>query len=66
MMGLASVTGTTTGVDGIVRFTAGEHRSLIDPSASPAATLEMQREIAGFLSSGGTVIPITDPSIIVQ
>jgi pimeloyl-ACP methyl ester carboxylesterase len=66
MMGLASVTITTFGEGGIVRFTAGDHSSLLSIEASAAATVEMQTEIAGFLSSGGTIIPITDPSVIAQ
>jgi pimeloyl-ACP methyl ester carboxylesterase len=66
MMGLAAVTESTAGVDGIVRFTAGDHRSVLDPTASPLATLEMQHEIAGFFSSDGTKIDITYPSVIAQ
>jgi hypothetical protein len=66
MMGLAAVTESTAGVDGIVRFTAGDHRSVLDPTASPLATLEMQHEIAGFFSSDGTKIDITYPSVITQ
>ncbi len=66
MMGLASIITTTSGVDGIVRFSAGDHRSLLVPTASPAATVEMQSEVAGFLASGGSTIVITDPSVIAQ
>jgi hypothetical protein len=53
-------------VNGIVRFTAGDHSSVLDPTASFAATVEMQTEIAGFLFSGGTAIQITNPSVIAQ
>ncbi|MDJ0807756.1 MAG: Ig-like domain-containing protein [Gammaproteobacteria bacterium] len=65
MMALESIT-TTTASDGIVRFTEGEHSSVLDLTASPAATAEMQSEIAGFLASGGTLIPITNPNVISQ
>lgn len=37
-----------------VRFTAGSHGSLLDPSASAAVTSTMQTQMAGFVSSGGT------------
>ena len=64
MMGLASITTTTSGVDGIVRFSAGDHSSLLSIAASPSATVEMQSEVAGFMATGGFTIPITDTSVI--
>ena len=42
----------------VVRFTAGDHGSILSPTASPAATQEMQRETVNFLASGGTCLPI--------
>ncbi len=42
----------------VVRFTAGDHGSILSPTASPAATQEMQRETVNFLGSGGTCLPI--------
>lgn len=55
---------------GFVRFLAGDHGSLLDPSASQNATAEMQSEMAVFISSGGdtifdggTTAPV-DPTII--
>ncbi len=65
-MGLASITTTTSGTDGIVRFIAGDHRSVLDPTASPAVTVEMQSEIANFLASGGSTIVISNSSVISQ
>jgi pimeloyl-ACP methyl ester carboxylesterase len=64
IMGLASIVTTTAGGDGIVRFSAGDHRSLLDPTASPAATVEMQSEIASFLATAGASIPITNTAVI--
>jgi dienelactone hydrolase len=42
----------------VVRFTAGDHGSILSPAASAAATVEMQRETVNFLASGGTCLPI--------
>jgi len=42
----------------VVRFTAGDHGSILSPTASLAATQEMQRETVNFLASGGTCLPI--------
>jgi hypothetical protein len=51
-----------------VRFTQGDHGSLIDPSASLSATVEMQRQTIGFAASavapGGPFVVISDPSVI--
>jgi pimeloyl-ACP methyl ester carboxylesterase len=64
VMQLAAISETTSAVDAIVRFSAGDHRSLLDPTASVAATLEMQAQIAGFLATDGSTIPVTDASVI--
>ena len=42
----------------VVRFTAGDHGSILSPAASAAVTTEMQRETASFLASGGLCLPI--------
>lgn len=57
---------TTTSVSGgaLVRFGSGSHSSFLDPSDSPAATVEMQRQMARFIQSGGTDLTITDTSVI--
>lgn len=44
----------------VVRFTAGDHGSILSPAASPYATQEMQRETVNFLASGGTCLPLGD------
>lgn len=69
IFGLQSITQTTqdpTGIRGAVRFTAGNHGSLLDPSASPAVTAEMQRQAASFFVSNGTAVQVTDTSVIRQ
>ena len=42
------------GIRGAVRFLQGEHGSLLDPTDFPAATAEMQGEMASMVASGGT------------
>ena len=49
---------------GIVRFTAGGHSSLFNPAIDPAVTTEMQRETVTFAASNGSVIQITDGSVV--
>lgn len=49
-------------------FTKGSHSSLFDPTASPAATAEMQRQAILFAASavqpGGPFVVITDTTVI--
>lgn len=74
-MGLEVITTTTVdpaGVDGHVRFSAGDHGSLLSPAASAEATTEMQTQMAIYvagnpavpLPGGGATILITDTSVI--
>jgi hypothetical protein len=42
-----------------VNFTAGVHGSILDPTSSPAATGEMQREAIVFALSSGTQLPVS-------
>lgn len=66
-LGLASITQTTqsaSGIRGAVRFIVGDHGSLLSPAASPAATAEMQGEMASLIVSGGTAVQIANPSVI--
>ncbi len=41
-----------------VRFTTGDHGSILSPAASAATTQEIQRQIANFLGSEGRCLPI--------
>ncbi|WP_417665604.1 VolA/Pla-1 family phospholipase [Pseudidiomarina sp.] len=68
-LGLEAVTETLVTVDGTpvsgaVRFTAGSHGSIVDPSASPAATQEMQTQTAVWFSTDNTVIPVQNPDVV--
>jgi len=51
-----------------VGFTQGSHGSLFDPTASLAATVEMQTEAVKFAASavqpGGPFVVLTDPTVI--
>jgi hypothetical protein len=42
-----------------VNFTAGTHGSVLDPTSSPAATVEMQTEAIAFTLTGGTQLPVS-------
>jgi hypothetical protein len=67
VLGLATITQTTqsaSGIRGAVRFTQGDHGSLLSPVASPAATAEMQGEMASLLVSQGAAVQISNPSVI--
>ena len=73
VMQLPSVTtpGPNPGPWGAVRFIAGSHGSLIDPTSSLAATTEMQTEAVVFIAGvpmvlpgDGMVILISDPTVI--
>ncbi len=66
VFGLPAITATTqnaAGVRGAVRFSQGEHGSLLRPTF-PAVTTEMQRQIASFIASHGTAVVVTDTSVI--
>ena len=68
-MGLSTITATTfdaTGIRGAVRFTPpATHGSLLSPASSPAATAEMQAQMASMFATFGTTVVVTDPSVIV-
>lgn len=53
------ITGASLGV--AMRFNDGNHGSILNPAGSAtnaAVTCEMQREVASFLATGGTALPI--------
>jgi len=70
LWGLADVTAASPvlfdagGAHGIVRFTAGEHSSLLDPTSAPLVTAEMQTQMVSFAVTLGTTIAITDASVV--
>ena len=47
-----------------VNFTAGVHASLLDPTSSLAATVEMQSQAVAFAASGGTMVVVTNPAVV--
>ena len=60
-MGLQSANRTVTddqGVRAIVRFTQGDHGSIISPAASVGATAEMQGQMIKFLQTEGEKLEI--------
>jgi pimeloyl-ACP methyl ester carboxylesterase len=68
VMGLPPIAETTVnpaGIDGAVRFTEGDHGSILSPAASVGATVEMQTEMASMTASGGTLVQVANPSVIV-
>ena len=62
---IAQTTQSADGIRGAVRFLQGEHGSLLDPTDFPAATAEMQGEMASMIASGGTTVVIANPAIVV-
>ena len=65
VMGLVPA-GADTTESAIVRFSAGDHGTLLSPAASPAATVEMQTQIATFAASSGGLVRITNADVIQQ
>ncbi|GAA0715962.1 Ig-like domain-containing protein [Dokdonella soli] len=66
-LGLNAITGSAqsaTGIRGAVRFLQGEHGSLLDPTDFPAATVEMQGEMASMLVTGGAAVQVSNAAII--
>jgi Pla-1/cef family extracellular lipase len=61
LIGLEGVSSTTPG-SGIVRFIAGGHSSLLNPTISQAATVEMQQQIAAFFATA----ELGQPTIVVS
>ncbi|HEY6895236.1 MAG TPA: Ig-like domain-containing protein [Rhodanobacteraceae bacterium] len=57
-------TQSADGIRGATRFLQGEHGSLLDPSDFPAATAEMQGEMASLVVSGGHAVQVTYPQIL--
>jgi hypothetical protein len=61
VMGLQSASRSVwndKGIRAIVRFTQGDHDSMLSPIASVGATAEMQGQMISFLQSGGTELEI--------
>ncbi len=63
VLGLTAIDASAAG-GALVRFSAGDHGSIISPAASLAATVEMQTQTATFAATMGTQLPVTDTSVI--
>ena len=65
-MGLQPVSSSTSGTNlqAQMRFTAGDHSSLLDPASSLEATSVMQGAMATFLATDGATIAISDESVL--
>ncbi|BDX06702.1 VolA/Pla-1 family phospholipase [Planctobacterium marinum] len=66
-LGLPSISSSVvaeTPQSGAVRFVAGEHGSLFNPTSSVAATTEMQLQMATFFATQGTAIVVRDESVV--
>lgn len=68
-MGLTSYSSTQVNPDGLDiagRFVPpASHGSFLSPATSPAATAEMQKQMASFLISRGTAVQVEDASTMV-
>jgi hypothetical protein len=69
-MGLTSYSSTLAnpaGVDGAGRFLPpASHGSLLSPATSPAATAEMQKQMASFIASMGTAVLVENSGTMEQ
>lgn len=67
VMGLDPIVGPTQdpqGIRGAVRFLAGGHGSLLDPSSSAATTAEMQGQMASMMASDGKAVNVANTTVI--
>ncbi len=65
-LGLSTITSSTqaAAIRGAVRFTAGDHGSLLSTTASAAATIEMQGQMASMIVSNGQAVQVSNTSVI--
>ncbi|HEX7768638.1 MAG TPA: hypothetical protein VF422_01275, partial [Dokdonella sp.] len=66
-LGLRAADASSMSIDGIraaTRFIVGNHGSLLDPTGSPAATVEMQGEMASMIASYGEILQVLNPSVL--
>ena len=79
LMALNAISETTMnaeGVAGIVRFTDGHHSSILTNNVelgggstvegNTKVLIEMQSQLATFIGSGGTVVPVADATVVKQ
>lgn len=69
VLGLPRISASTqsaTGIHNSVQFVTGAHSSLLDPSYSPQATVEMQTQAASFFGSNGMAVQVTNSAVVKQ
>ena len=68
LQGLNKVTAseTVTSKKGVIRYTAGTHGSILDPSASAAVTTSMQTAMGSFIATQGTQVNIGNDRSVIQ
>ncbi|MEA3405155.1 MAG: Ig-like domain-containing protein [Pseudomonadota bacterium] len=59
-------TGSVTDGKGVLRFTSGDHNSILSPAADVTATVTMQEAMASFVATQGAAISVSDNSTIKQ
>lgn len=66
LLGLVQANTSQTGADlkHSVKFTSGDHASILSPAADAAVTTEMQTEMATFIATDGATLSITDATSI--
>ncbi len=67
LLGLSAVgadNATSAAPNSAVRFIAGDHGSIIDPTASLDATVEMQTQTASFAATQGTMLSVSDTTVL--
>jgi len=65
LLGLRQISSTTTG-GAVVKFTEGDHSSILSPAANLDATIEMQTQTATFAASQGALLPVTEVVGVIQ
>lgn len=60
----AQQTDVSTSENALVRFSEGDHGSILGSPASPAATIEMQTQVALFALAQGAQLTITNADVI--
>ncbi len=65
-LGLSPASASTSGTNlkHLVKFTAGDHKSILDPAANDTVTTVMQGAVAAFLASDGDTLTISDTSVV--
>jgi len=63
--GFSSTQANPSGVRGVARFLPpAQHESLLSPAASLAATAEMQGQMVSFIASGGQLVNVGNPDLL--